>query len=64
MAKGIVGKIYPRILNKVKQAHASTLWTLVIIPLPIGEHMERLLFAVALGMLNMKPVSDFLILSA
>jgi len=26
--------------------------------------MERLLFAVALGMLNMKPVSDFLILSA
>ena len=64
MAKGIVDNIYPRILNEFEQAHASTLWTLVIIPLPIGEHMERLLFAVALGMLNMKPVSDFLILSA
>lgn len=64
MAKGIVGKIYPRILNEVEQAHASALWTLGIIPLPIGEHMERLLLAEALGMLNMKPVSDFLILSA
>ena len=53
MAKGIVGKIYPRILNEVEQAHASTLWTLGIIPLPIGEHIERLLFAVTLGILNM-----------
>ena len=64
MAKGIVDNIYPRILNEFEQALASTLWTLGIIPLPIGEHMERLLFAVALRMLSMKRVSDFIILSA
>ena len=60
-----LGQIFllQRVLYKIEQMLATAVGTPDILPLAIGERLESLFLAVALGVFKVQPVTDLLILS-